>query len=180
MNYELKITIVKSEVLAEVDKTLSYTGKRTLRQDGGDEYDHVWTNKYDAEAMERFIAEAEAIVVEVCHEFVSGQETTEDLFTVSYGLPENYNKAMDWSVRQMVFSFVVWYVLSRWFRVCGMEDVAERYLQTARVFLKQVDALLYSRTFTRAKDGKERSGNAFGGTMPQNYGEVRAEVYEEL
>lgn len=180
MSYELEITISKSDVLAEVDKTLSYTGKRTLTKEGGDEYDHVWTNKYDAEMMERFIAEAEAILVQACHDFVSAQETTDGAFTVTYGLPENYNKAVDWSVRQMMFSFIVWYVLSRWFRVCGMETVAQNYLETAKLFLKRAGDMLYSRTFSRAKEGKERVSNAFGGTQPQNYGEVKVEVYEQL
>jgi len=177
MNYELEIKIKKSEVLAEVDKTLSYTGKRTLTQDGGNEYGHIWTNKYDSEMMERFIAEAEARLVLACHDFVSAQETTDEAFTVTYCLPETHNEAVDWSVRQMMFSFIVWYVLSRWFRVCGMEAVAQSYLETAKLFLKRAGDSLYSQKLTRAKEWKERDNNAFGGTRPQNYGEVNVEFY---
>lgn len=178
MGKTLTIAIANETIVKEVHKTLSYTGARTERKDGGNEYNHISTNEEDAEMMKRFWYEACAIVGRQGKEFVTQQKATSAEFTIAYGLPNNYNTAFDWSVKQMMTSFIVWYILGRWFEVCGMYDESKLYLTTAEMFLKEMKGYLYSRTTTSTAEGAEKSGNSFGSDVPQMFGKVEVEIYD--
>lgn len=97
---------------------------------------------------------------------------------ITYGLPNNYNSAFDWDVKQFITSFIVWYILGRWFEVCGMFDESKIYLTTAEMFLKGIKSYLYSRLTDNAEDGSEKSGNSFGASVPQMFGKAEVIYYD--
>lgn len=196
MSYELNIETSKTAVIAEVNKTCAYTGARTITQDGKNLYNNISTDKYTAEMLERFWYEACALIVQAGKDFVKATSNADDIFDITFTLPDKYNTALDGSIKQLVFSYIVWYILANWLEVCGMSELAQSYMTTAQLFLKQLDNLLYSRTTARASiaegaegsnqlgdlvdsmagndsangDETENDSNNFGDSLPQNYG----------
>lgn len=200
MSYTLTIETKKADVIGEVNKTCAYMGARTVETDDGKTlYHHVSTSKEDAEMLERFWREACTSVAATGKEYVSTTDYTDEAFTIGYSLSDTYNKAMDGSVRQDVFSFIVEYILSKWLSVCGLDEMAKLHGDVALLTEKQLGVFLYARTTTRNSktegegpntlgdlvdshggDGsgdEDEGSNEIGGTLPQDWGEVKVERY---
>lgn len=202
MSYTLTLETRKADVIGEVNKTCAYMGARIVaREDGGKLYNQISTSKEDAEMLERFWREACTTVAATAKEFVSETGYTEEAFTITYNLSDSYNTAMDGSVRQAVFSFIVEYILARWLNVCGMADLAKLRGAMADLTLKQLDVCLYTRKVQRGggvepsggntigdivesqeatdddTDSEPSGGNTIGGIFPQNLGKQSADIY---
>jgi len=179
MSYELKITVKKSDVIAEVNKTCAYIGARTVSQDGGNLYKNLSTSKYDAEMLQRFWDEACAILAQAGKEYVRVSESSDEGWTVTYALPDKYNTALDGSVRQFVFSYIVWYVLAQWLETCGMAAAAQSYGQSAQMFLSHLDSFLSTRTTSRSDLAEGEEGdNQLGDTVDSMAGDDNADGNE--
>jgi len=200
MAYTLTVGVAKGDAIKEVGKTCSYMGVRTVANDGGNLYNNISTSKEDSEMMERFWNEACHTLTSVGKEFVASSGESSGTFAVEYELPDRYNKSMDGSVRQMAFSCVVYYILSKWLAVCGMGEIAQGHGQMAALLLKRLESFLYSRVSTRAQeggvggntlgdvvdsfsgsgdggDGGLEGGNVIGGIFPQGFGPTKVQRY---
>lgn len=163
MGYRLTIETRKADVIAEVNKTCAYMGARTMEtEDGKRLYGHISTSKEDAEMLERYWREACTTVAATGKEYVAATDYEDDAFTIGYALSDSYNKAMDGSVRQSVFSFIVEYILSKWLDTCGLAEMAKLHGDVALLTEKQLDVFLYARTLTRNAKAEDAGGNTLG------------------
>jgi len=164
MSYSLRITVQRSDVFTEVNKTCGYIGVRYITKDGGSLYDAVSSDRYTQEMLLRFWNEACASVVTAGKEFVSSASGVDSsALVIGYTLSDAYNTSMDGSIRQLVFSYIVWYILFKWLEVCGLSELSQSYGQTAQLFLKQLDDMLYTRKTSRNLKSDSMTGdNVFG------------------
>lgn len=151
MSYILNIEIQRKDIINEVNKTCGYIGARNIPQDGKTLYNNVSSDKYTAEMLTRYWNEACANVIVAGKEFVRKATGVDaEALTLQYELSDTYNTALDESVRQLIFSYIVWYMLSLWLEMCGMTALAESYAKSAAAFVKQIDNYLYTRMVSRA------------------------------
>lgn len=173
MSYILNIEIKRSDVVAEVNKTCGYIGARNIPQDGKTLYNNISSDKYSAEMLARYWNEACANVIVAGKEFVRKATGVDaDTLTLQYELSDTYNTALDESVRQLIFSYIVWYMLSLWLEMCGMTALAESYATSASGFLKNLDNYLYTRIVSRAStDVGEQADNQIGDEVESSDGD---------
>lgn len=172
------ISIVKADVIAEVNKTSAYIGAKTITQDVGNLYYNISTIKEDAEMLERYWREGCANVAAVAKAYVSGTSADDTQWEVTLEMPSTYNTSYDGVIKQRMFSYIVRYILLNWLTMCGFDSgVIQIYSGECGSLLDGIDDILHARLFKRAADGPE-SSNEYGGGMPQNTGEVEMEIIE--
>lgn len=176
---EFTIKIDKTDVMAEVDRTSAYIGAKTLRQDGGNMYNHISTIREDAGMLQRYWKEACSDVAAVCRDFTKGTDCADDItFILIFDMPEDFNTSLTGVLLQYIYSYIVSYVIMQWLRLCGVNDRLEAYAATVANGLGSIVNVLHSRKIYY--DRPYGSGdNVFGRDMPQNFGETKVTVYKK-
>lgn len=137
-------TIDKQEVLTEIAKTTSYIGAKK-EGDDGTAYDRIYTTDEDAEMLERYWQETEDTLATSLHCFVSAQsETTGGKYSITLGLPDNWNKAMQKNLQQDIFSLFVQSIIAKWHMLTNKAEV-EAYAALAAGTLSNIDKALLKR-----------------------------------
>lgn len=161
---EINITIIKADVIAEVNKTSAYIGAKTITQDGGNLYYNISTIKEDAEMLERYWREASGDVAAVAKPFVKSVRYTTFDWNLRLEMPSTYNEALTEVAEQRIFSYIVRYILLNWLKLCSFDpNVIQAYGTECQGLLTGVDDILHARLSARAADGPQAEDNEYGG-----------------
>lgn len=164
----------KDDILNEVDKTTAYLGAKQVSE--GNLYGRISTIAEDREMLNRFFHEACAMISGIGKKFIKTSSFGEDdeNFYIEYSLPESWNEAMEAPLKQDIYSFIVNYIIARWFVICGSE-YAKVYSEYATQNNTNILKELYSVIIINVTE-EGAINNSAGGVMPQNIGESTIEV----
>lgn len=144
----IEITVSKSKVLTEVAKTTAYVGKKM----GDDAYSRISTTDEDNIMLERFWVEACEMANSGLRHYISyaepqemshGADLTKD-YCILLRMPIGYEDALTVTVNNLMFSFFVNSILSKWFMLSNKDESAA-YSTAAEGTLSQVVQLTYQR-----------------------------------
>lgn len=146
----IEITVSKSQVYAEVDKTASYVGHKMVSED--DAYNRIMTVDEDRQMLERFWVEsADAATSALRHHLVyadeqqhhHGADMTQD-YDILLEMPLNFNDALVPNMKNDLFSYFVNSILAKWFIIAN-KDEAAAYATTASGLLENIVQMTYQR-----------------------------------
>lgn len=143
------LTVNKEDVMQEVDKTASYTGKKideaTPPADGQETaYDRIRTTAATEELLKRFWDEAASIATSKMMRFLTSVEN-DTAYTAQLSLTERWDDALLPGMNKSLFSYFVSFILSRWYKIANKAE-AETYMADANDLLEDVMRKLYFRS----------------------------------
>ena len=147
---QVTLTVDKKKVYDEVAKTSAYTGSKMV--DDANAYQRIFTTDEDRLLLERFWVEACAgatermkqLVVSVSSQPEShGVDLTRD-YEVSLELSGMYDENMTDSVETSLFSYFVYLITAKWFKLSNKPE-AESYGLEAAGMLDDVMRKLFHR-----------------------------------
>ena len=152
---EITLTIQKSKVYEEVEKTTDYTGSKIVGDDDGTAYDRIHTVDEDNTALDRFWNECRAEVARVLNRSLSseGMYSTSSAATMTengdyYKLKLNvastlgsfgggFNTSLLPGMQLGLFSFFVQAITAKWY-VYSNKGEAETYAVKAAAMLDEL------------------------------------------
>ncbi len=146
------LTVTKTEVYAEVDKTTSYTGvkidqasvpKQQNEQEAVTAYRRIRASEHDREMLERFFSEAANVATDRMKDFITSIDVTSG-YSATLSLSGRWDSALQPSMQKSLFSYFVSFVCSRWFRMSNKAE-AEGYMNDATAMLEDVMRKAYFR-----------------------------------
>ena len=146
------LTVTKTEVYAEVDKTTSYTGvkidqatvpKQQDESEAVTAYKRIRASEYDREMLERFFSEAANVATDRMKDFITSINVTSG-YAVTLSLSGRWDNSLQPSMEKSLFSYFVSFVTSRWFRLSNKEE-ADAYMADATRMLEDVMRKIYYR-----------------------------------
>ncbi|MEG1580764.1 MAG: hypothetical protein RR386_05845 [Bacteroidaceae bacterium] len=143
------IDIKKSSVYDEVAKLTSYVGTKMMF-DSKDSYEKIFTTDDDRLLLERFWRESLNLITNTCKNFISSVSSSVDNQTIdmqeSYllvlSMPSSYDSNLSGSLRDAIFSFIVYSITSKWFSISNKEDTLN-YLKESSLLLEEIRSKLY-------------------------------------
>jgi hypothetical protein len=146
------LTVSKTEVYDEVDKTTSYTGVKidqaTVPKQQDDKeavtaYKRIRASEYDREMLERFFSEAANVATDRMKDFITAINVTNG-YEATLSLSGRWDSALQPSMQKSLFSYFVSFICSRWFRMSNKAE-AEGYMNDATAMLEDVMRKAYFR-----------------------------------
>lgn len=138
----VQLTIEKSKVYEEVAKTTSYTGAKMV--DDENAYTRIFTTDEDQEMLERFWDEACAGATDLLKPYVKAVDMTSD-YDVTLEPSCRYDTNLTGSVQKSLFSYFVYLILSRWYKLTNKAEY-ESYAADAASMLEDVMHKIHHRT----------------------------------
>lgn len=192
-------TILREDILSEVSKTTAYFGAQHLDAQGRNIYALVATTPERAEMLQRFFEEASSTLVEGAGPYAATVTLDATRFEATIRLPLTANQAYLQALKSLATSFIVAYIVSRWYALCALTADAEAQSASARSFLQTFRRYIYKRihpavpeppartdatigqpvdsTINRDIDTADNSSNTIGQTIHQQFGPIRIEHY---
>lgn len=139
---QVTLTVEKDKVYAEIAKTTSYTGQKMV----GDEtaYQRIFTTDEDKDMLSRFWNEACSGATDLLKPFINTIDVTSD-YCVTLDLSCRYDNTLTGSVQTSLFSYFVYFILSRWYKMANKGEY-ESYAVDAASMLEDVMHKIYHRT----------------------------------
>lgn len=138
----VQLTIDKDEVYEEVARTTSYTGQKMVDDEGA--YNRIFTTDEDQEQLGRFWDEACSDATDLLKPYISTIDVTSD-YDVTLDVSSRYDSTLTGSVQSSLFSFFVYFILSRWYKLTNKAEY-ESYAADAVSMLEDVMHKIYHRT----------------------------------
>ena len=121
----LMLTVSKRAVMEEVMKTSEYAGAKTVGDEGA--YNRIMAADEDAEMLERFWTEACGNITDAAKRNIglvapqaAGESPDPDNdYVLKLMMPEEFNGALEGSMRTLLYNYVVQYVTAQWFALAG-------------------------------------------------------------
>lgn len=132
------ISIDKTTVLAEIEKTTAYTGARYA----GDEtaYDRIHASEETHEQFSRYWDEAIGTIVDILKPFIAGAPGGD--WSVSIEYPSSRDTNLIGSIEQSAEAYVVSYMLGKWYAITNKSE-SDKYLTEATGFIRDIRSKLY-------------------------------------
>lgn len=168
---EIKLSINKADVLAEVDMATAYIA--TKAEDGDKaKYSVIATIKENAEKLEAFWSDACSDVAAAAKDFVKEVEVTDTVFALKLEMPDKYNPALDGVLKQRAASYMANAILVQWLVTCGFDvNVVAVYKQDCALLYAGLTSILNTRTSTRAENGAQGENSIGTSDIPEYGGE---------
>lgn len=149
MKQTVLFTLDKSEIYKEVTKYTAYEGAKV------DEtlYDRVRVKSGDKTALERWWCEACSLVTTCLIPYVTQISAAEikdrpdeaDNFTVTLGMPSNWNVSVKPALERSLAEIVTGYLLQQWYLLLNDEKQAKATGASQQTAIAKVGQLLYTR-----------------------------------
>ena len=147
------MTVNKTSVYDEVDKTTSYTGVKideaTVPSQKDDAeavsaYKRIRASEHDQAMLERFFSEAANMATNRMKDFVKSIVLTNG-YSVVLTMSSRWDSSLQPSMQDSLFSYFVSFVLARWFKLAN-KDEADTYMADANAMLEDVMRKIYFRS----------------------------------
>lgn len=148
------ISILRTDVMTEVRKTLEYMGSHHVTE-GGNMYDVLSATPEQVEQLDRYFDEGCADIAVHTKKYVSEWSASET-FAISYELNEGYKIQMLDVVKQDMFSYLVNSIISKWLMLCNLaSDRIQLYSNMATLYLQSIKRSILIHT---GKDERSSAG----------------------
>ena len=147
------LTVTKTRVYEEVDKTTSYTGVKIdeatvpSQKDEAEAvsaYKRIRASEHDQAMLDRFFTEAANMATNRMKDFVKSIVLTNG-YSVTLNMSNRWDSSLQPSMQESLFSYFVSFILSRWFKMANKEE-AETYMADATAMLDHVMRKIYFRS----------------------------------
>lgn len=146
---DIQITITLNNVLTEVGRLTNYMGRK---KDSGSEYERISTTESDQAMLSKFWEEACDIVTENAKQFIKSQTLDQTSYVVTITPSASFDTTLDLSLKRNVNSFVVKYVVCKWYKLLTNNEESDSYARESDVQLTEaMSKLYYKKKPTRTK-----------------------------
>lgn len=139
----ITVTLNKADVDEEVAKATDYTGSKLIEEDGGAR-DRILMSDEDQKSLKRFWTEGIDVIIEKLKEIVANVEDSTSDTKLTLTVSKAYDTTLNSSVQSSLRSFVIAYIIGRWFQLANKQEATD-YIAQAEVDLGKAERLLYSR-----------------------------------
>lgn len=164
----ITINISKARVLDEVAKTTAYIGKKATSDQDPGAYERIATTDANREQLDRYWMEAcSDATMMLDHWVISARSQvlshhpeigTNADYNVVLGLPTNWNSAYESTINELLMSYLVNSIVTKWLLMVQQKD-AQAYAALTAGAEKQIMQLL----LIRKRPTPRRSGTADDG-----------------
>ena len=137
----VQFQIGRAAVYEEVKKTSSYSGAKTVNDEGA--YERIFVKDADEEMLGRFFDEAAASLMDLLKPFVATTGSGTD-FDVTLAMPSTFDALLQPSMQRSMFSFFVLSIVASWYDFVK-DDKTEATSKDALAAMNDIRGKLYWR-----------------------------------
>ena len=141
---QIKIIVLKSDVISAIAETTDYTGNKTETADREEFHERVATVENDAELLSRYWQEVCATLADALRSFITEALFGRETFTLTLELSSSYDTSLTPAVEAGIFSIICSSITWRWFRLT-MPSRADEWKKEASCQFSALIANLYHR-----------------------------------
>lgn len=144
MSRLVEIKVNKNNVYDDVEMATEYFGAHNVDDGGNSLYDSVAVTQYDRERLDKFWADACALLTEPFKQFIVYLKNEEGSMTVGLNMPSNFIVSFEEPIAKAVYDFVKNSILAKWFDLVYRAE-SEKYAVMASANLNELREKLFAR-----------------------------------
>lgn len=145
------LTITKSDIYEEVEKTTAYIGAKNKLEDGKSAFDQVFVTDADLTMIDRFFNESLDSLINVLKRFISGVSVADVTITWQLEMPSRFDDNLLESIKSSANSFLVNSIIGKWCEITANDKVKEYADNAAALLLDIKDKAFFKKKPTRTK-----------------------------
>lgn len=145
------LTITKSDIYEEVEKTTAYIGAKNKLEDGKSAFDQVFVTDADLTMIDRFFNESLDSLINVLKRFISGVSVADVTITWQLEVPSRFDDNLLESIKSSANSFLVNSIIGKWCEITANDKVKEYADNAAALLLDIKDKAFFKKKPTRTK-----------------------------
>lgn len=145
------LTITKSNIYEEVEKTTAYIGAKNKLEDGKSAFDQVFVTDADLTMIDRFFNESLDSLINVLKRFISGVSVADVTITWQLEMPSRFDDNLLESIKSSANSFLVNSIIGKWCEITANDKVKEYADNAAALLLDIKDKAFFKKKPTRTK-----------------------------
>lgn len=138
----IEIDLNKDKIYREVAKTTAYAGSKRMSEDEPSVYDRTFVSEAEYEMLDRFWAESCLDLTNSLSSWLGEVDSTYGLVTIH--VVDNFNFALEDSLRVAMQSFIINTMLTKWYMIAN-PALAESCAYDAKDFKSKIAIIMNKR-----------------------------------